>query len=331
MKTIAIVTGATSGIGREFVRQLDGEYYGRIDEFWAIGRSEERLAELAGSTYAPVRTFALDLTQQASLDTLRAALAEEAVRASSAGGADTPQETLSTRTAEPSAVQEAPAKEAARTVAPNDSLRVGWLVNSAGFGRFGAFGAPAASGDSEASRTAVTGDAATGSATAPGVDAQMVRLNCLALTELCEMTLTYMGPGSRIVNMASVAAYLPISPMATYAATKRFVLDVTRALNEDLRGTNIHACAVCPKAVRTRFWDEAGKASGIGFAFGTESAYDVVRKAIAAVERGAGSIITSPDMKLACAAAKVLPYPALAQAARLATKLQARRSPGQAR
>lgn len=278
MKTIAIVTGATSGIGREFVRQLDGEYYGRIDEFWAVGRSQERLAELAASTYAPVRAFALDLTCQDSLDKLRSELAAENARVSSEGG----------------------------------ELRVGWLVNSAGFGRFGAFGSPAGSDDSEA-------DAAAG-----GIDAQMVRLNCLALTELCEMALAHMGPGSRIVNMASVAAYLPISPMATYAATKRFVLDVTRALNEDLRGTDIHACAVCPKAVRTRFWDEAGTAAGIGFAFGTERAYDVVRKAIAVVERGAGSVITAPDMKLACGVAKVLPYPALAQAARLATSLQPR-------
>lgn len=277
MKTIAIVTGATSGIGHEFVRQLDGEYYGRIDEFWAVGRSRERLEELASSTYAPVRPLALDLTQQASLDELRALLARE---------------------------------DAALANAGQEGLRISWLVNSAGFGRFGAFGVY---GDADPQAQA-------------GTDADMVRLNCLALTELCEMALGYMGPGSRIVNMASVAAYLPISPMATYAATKRFVLDLTRALNEDLRGTGIHACAVCPKAVRTRFWDEAGAASGIGFAFGCERAYGVVRKAIAAAERGRGSIITSPDMKVACAVAKVLPYPVLAGVGRVAAKVTPERT-----
>lgn len=257
MKTIAIVTGATSGIGREFVRQLDGAYYGQIDEFWAVGRSQERLAELAESTYAPVRGFALDLTQPSAIDELRCALASE------------------------------------------DDVRVSWLVNSAGFGRFGRYG-----------RYDET----------PGgrEDAGMLRLNCLALVEMCDMTLPYMFAGSRIVNMASVAAYLPVSPMGTYAATKRFVLDLTRTLNFDLLGTGIHACAVCPKAVRTSFWKEAGKERSVGFTFGTERAYDVVRKAIRAVNFGRGAIITSPDMKLVCGAAKVLPYGVLQCAVRVA-------------
>ena len=283
MKTIAIVTGATSGLGREFVRQLDGTYYGRIDEFWAIGRDRTRLAELAQSTYAPVRTFALDLSEQASLDELREALSREhrgvlAMRQSQAPGGSSDGET---------------------------GLRVGWLVNSAGFGSFGGFD------------LGIDG----------GVNAGMVRLNCLALVEMCEMALPYMGRGSRIVNMSSAAAWLPVPALGTYAATKRFVLDVTRILNEELRGTGINACAVCPKAVNTRFWDRMSpvelESAGarLSHALGTERAYDVVRKAIAAVNQGRGAIITSPDMKVLCAAAKVLPYPVLAAGGRLAQTL----------
>ena len=247
MKRIAIVTGATSGVGREFVRQLDGALYGKLDETWAVARDAEELEEVSRATYAYVRPFACDLTQDASLAQLRRALAVE------------------------------------------EDVRVLWLVNSAGTGWFGR--------QQDADPQAIC---------------DMVRLNCLALTELCEMALPYMASGSRIVNMASVAAWLPLPQMGLYAATKSFVLDVTRALNEDLAGTGISACAVCPKALRTRFWDKAGSASGLGMALGTESVYDVVRKAIAAAEAGRGCVITSPDMVAVCAAAKLLPYGVLA-------------------
>ena len=253
MKRIAIVTGATSGVGREFVRQLDGAYYGKLDEIWVVARGREGLEEVGRSTYAAVRPFALDLTQDNALAVLREALAAE------------------------------------------EGVRVLWLVNSAGTGWFGR------QQDASPAR----------------VDA-MVRLNCLALTGMCELALPYMASGSRIVNMASVAAYLPLPQMGLYAATKSFVLDVTRALNEDLAGTGITACAVCPKALRTRFWDDAGQARGLGMALGTEKVYDVVRKAISAAEAGRGSVITSPDMVAVCAAAKVLPYGLVAGIGKLA-------------
>ena len=242
MRNIAIVTGATSGVGREFVRQLDGLYYGKIDEMWAVARDAGELEELRRTTYAPVRPFALDLAEDASVRRLLAELE---------GAGD---------------------------------VQVGWLVNSAGTGWFGPT-----------------------QAAPEGAVERMVRLNCLALTTLTSGALKYMAPGSRIVNVASAAAFLPVSGMATYAATKRFVLDLTRALNGDLAGTGIHACAVCPKAMATRFWEGAGDGS-LAQAFGTERVYDVVRKAISAVNRGQSYIVTSPDMKVLCALANALPY-----------------------
>lgn len=62
MKNVAIVTGATSGVGREFVRQLDEMLYGSIDEIWAVARSAEGLSQLSEMARTPVRAFALDLT-----------------------------------------------------------------------------------------------------------------------------------------------------------------------------------------------------------------------------------------------------------------------------
>lgn len=64
-----IVTGASSGMGREFVLQLDAvqEY----DEIWVIARREERLQELVGKTRARIHPIALDLTKEEDLSRLR--------------------------------------------------------------------------------------------------------------------------------------------------------------------------------------------------------------------------------------------------------------------
>ena len=58
---IGMVTGASSGLGAEFVRQLDAEK--ALDEIWIIARREERLHKLAEDIYTPVRVLAMDLTQ----------------------------------------------------------------------------------------------------------------------------------------------------------------------------------------------------------------------------------------------------------------------------
>ena len=72
---IAIVTGASSGMGREFVRQLHN--YIKSDEIWAIARRQSALEELAAETDIPVRPIVLDLGKEASFETFRALLAEE--------------------------------------------------------------------------------------------------------------------------------------------------------------------------------------------------------------------------------------------------------------
>ena len=65
MKKIAVVTGASSGMGREFVRQLD--QYVEVDEIWVIARREEALAALQKEVVARVRPLALDLMKTESL------------------------------------------------------------------------------------------------------------------------------------------------------------------------------------------------------------------------------------------------------------------------
>ena len=63
---IAIVTGASSGMGREFVRQLSG--YVTVDEIWAIARRTDALEALKAEVAVPVRPISLDLCEEASFD-----------------------------------------------------------------------------------------------------------------------------------------------------------------------------------------------------------------------------------------------------------------------
>lgn len=70
---IAVVTGATSGMGRESAIQL-WEHFAGLDEIWAIGRREDRLKQLNTCIGIPVRTFPLDLTEEKDRQVLKAAL-----------------------------------------------------------------------------------------------------------------------------------------------------------------------------------------------------------------------------------------------------------------
>ena len=73
---IAIITGASSGIGKEFALQLDAGLY-TIDEFWLIARRKDRLEELACDLDHMAKTFPLDLTQEADMEHLRDLLRKE--------------------------------------------------------------------------------------------------------------------------------------------------------------------------------------------------------------------------------------------------------------
>lgn len=69
---IAVITGASSGMGREFVRRLDAaEVY---DEIWVIARRRERLEALAAETNAVLRILPLDLTKEESIEEYKALL-----------------------------------------------------------------------------------------------------------------------------------------------------------------------------------------------------------------------------------------------------------------
>ena len=72
---IAIVTGASSGMGKEFVLAIDREY--RLDEIWVIARRKDRLSALQPECRTTIRPFPLDLSEPASFEAIEKTLKTE--------------------------------------------------------------------------------------------------------------------------------------------------------------------------------------------------------------------------------------------------------------
>lgn len=72
---IAVITGASAGIGREFVYAVDRQ--DSFDEIWVIARRKERLEELRGACKNPIRPISLDLSSIENVDEYKALLEKE--------------------------------------------------------------------------------------------------------------------------------------------------------------------------------------------------------------------------------------------------------------
>lgn len=192
---IAIVSGASSGMGREFVKQLPW-FYRQLDEIWLIARRRERLLSLSDECMIPCRIFAGSLLE----DSIYSDIQEEL---------------------------------------ESEKPDVRMLVNAAGFGKMGTV-------------TQIAGKE-------PGLQPEMIDLNCRALTRLTITCLPYLTRGSRIVNLASAAAFCPQPFFAVYAATKSYVVSFSRGLGAELEKEGIYVTAVCPGPVDTKFFDVSGK------------------------------------------------------------------------
>lgn len=77
MKKIAVITGASSGMGKRFAQRVNE--FGTFDEIWLIARHGERLEALRETMPFPARVLALDLTDRTSFGVYEAALAEKPV------------------------------------------------------------------------------------------------------------------------------------------------------------------------------------------------------------------------------------------------------------
>jgi uncharacterized protein len=116
-------------------------------------------------------------------------------------------------------------------------LEVDVLVNNAGFGKAGAFGSSAIE-----------------------LQLGMIDVNDRALVELTHIYWAPMLARKRggILNVASMAAFVPGPLMAVYYASKAFVLSFSEALWEEARDTGVHVSCLCPGATKSEFRARAG-------------------------------------------------------------------------
>lgn len=237
----ALITGASSGIGREIARLLSERGY----ELILCARREDRLRTLAAELPTMCHIVAADVS-----DEKECRLLYEAAR----GG----------------------------------DLEV--VVNNAGFGLFGPF-----------------------TATDLEEELRMIDTNIRAvhiLTKLAVQDFEKRGRGY-VLNVASSAGFLPGPLMATYYATKNYVLRLTQAIREELRraGSNVKVCALCPGPVDTEF----NQVAGVRFSLGGLTAQRVARAAVDGLFAGKGVVVPGAAMKAMTVARHFAPDSVLAR------------------
>jgi short-subunit dehydrogenase len=254
MKRIVIITGASSGMGREFALQLARTR--TADEIWLLVRRKDKLQEVSlalaedfaarqrGASKEGVfpgkpvpRVIEIDLGGNEGLDTFNSLLKKEQVSCRDEG------------------------------------FIVDTLVNNAGFGTYGTFAET-------------------------DIDRQlaMIDLNVYTLTGLCYSVLPYLSKGSLIINVASLASFIPLGNFAVYGATKSYVLSFSTAFAAEIADAGIQVTTVCPGPVDTEFANVASNGARKKVVDGKSPA-KVVAHCLAQVEKGKHFAIMAPKWK----------------------------------
>jgi uncharacterized protein len=244
----ALITGASSGIGREFARQLAG----RAGALVLVARRLERLEELRDELTKKdpnlnVLCRAVDLSQHEEIDELTAWLNRE-------------------------------------------GITIDFLINNAGLGDRGLFA------KAEAERVR-----------------EILAVNVVALTRLTHSLLPAMIARKRgaILNVSSIAGFMPIRKMAVYAASKAYVTSFSEGIRGEVRKAGVTVTAVCPGPVTTEFSQVAQRPSGkreqSSPGFMHVAVEEVVRAGLDAIARGKPIVVPGAVMKIAMLLVRLTP------------------------
>ena len=238
---IAIITGASSGMGREFALQL--EKSGEVDGFLLVARREERLRALA-EELTEAEVLSADLGTDEGLSRLFAYLEER--------------------------------KPAVR-----------YLINAAGFGKFGDY-----------------------AALPEGEVADMIDVNVKATVLITHRVLPYMERGGHVIELGSGSCFTPLPFFNVYAASKAFVLHYVKGLRREIAPLGVSVTAFCPGWVATEFFAVAETVEGAPYPKDPKPmlrADKVVRYALRRARKGKTMAVTGWYTKLQHLLYKLLP------------------------
>jgi short-subunit dehydrogenase len=167
------------------------------------------------------------------------------------------------------------------------------LINNSGFGAYGHFPEPNLEHQLE-----------------------LIDVNIRGLVDLTGRLLPLLkARGGAILNLASTAAFQPTPYMASYGASKAFVLHWSLALDAELRGSGVHALAVCPGPTTTNFSKRAGLQSGSVSPALSMTCEEVVMMSLRALAAGRSQIVTGWKNKVTAFVGSKLPKPFVARMA----------------
>ena len=178
------------------------------------------------------------------------------------------------------------------------------LINNAGFGDCGKF-----------------------SETDLNKDISMIKTNVIAYHILTKLYLKEMKKknSGKILNVASIAGFMPGPLMATYYATKNYIVRLSEAIREELKKekSKVQISILCPGPVATNF----NKVANVKFSLREASSMQVAKYAIKKLEKGKFYIVPGIDVKLARFGAKIAPSNFVAK---ITYKVQKRKIQGSA-
>ena len=142
---------------------------------------------------------------------------------------------------------------------------------------------------------------------------EILAVNVVALTKLTHALLPAMLARKRgaILNVSSIAGFMPIRKMAVYAASKAYVTSFSEGIRGEVRKEGITVTALCPGPVDTEFSSVAQRSSGkpqtSSPSFMHVCVEDVVRAGLAGIERGKPIVVPGIVMKIAMLLVRITP------------------------